>query len=152
MGTSLTWAWHFHMMRMSWVRYVGFSGWAFCSLPPLAPWDLPSVQFSHSVVSDSLRPHGLQHTRLPWYHQLPEFTQTHVCWVGDAIQPSHPLVIPFSSFLQSFPASFVTGSQSIGVSVSASVLPMSIQDWFPLGWVVWSPYCPQDSQESSLIL
>ena len=50
-----------------------------------------SVQFSCSVVSDSLRPHGLQHARLPVHYQLPEFTQTHVHWVGDAIQPSHPL-------------------------------------------------------------
>ena len=53
-----------------------------------------SVQFSHSVVSDSLRPHGLQHPGLPVHHQLPEFTQTHVHWVGDAIQPSHPLLSP----------------------------------------------------------
>ena len=50
-----------------------------------------SVQFSHSVVSNSLWPHGLQHARLPWHHQLPEPTQTHVHWVSDAIQPSHPL-------------------------------------------------------------
>ena len=77
---------------------------------------------------------------LPVYHQLPEFTQTHVHWVGDAIQPSHPAV-PFSSCLQSFPASgsfqvsqfFASGGQSIGVSASVSVLPVNIQDWFPLG-------------------
>ena len=53
-----------------------------------------SVQFSHSVVSESLRPHGLQHARPPVHHQLPEFTQTHVHWVGDAIQPCHPLSSP----------------------------------------------------------
>ena len=53
-----------------------------------------SVQFSHSVVSNSLWPHGLQHTGLPVHHQLPEFTQTHVHWVSDAIQPSHPLSSP----------------------------------------------------------
>ena len=55
-----------------------------------------SVQFSHSVVSDSLWPHGLQHTRLPCpslSHSLPEFAQTHVHWVGDAIQPSNPLLL-----------------------------------------------------------
>ena len=76
---------------------------------------------------------------LPVHHQLPEITQTHVHRVGDAIQPSHP--DPFSSHLQSFPASgsfpksqfFASGGQSIGVSASASVLPMNIQDWFPLG-------------------
>ena len=55
---------------------------------------IPSVQFSHSVVSNSLWPHGLQHARLPWHHQLPKPTQTHVHWVGDAIQPSHALLSP----------------------------------------------------------
>ena len=81
---------------------------------------------------------------LPVHHQLPESTQTHVCWVGDAIQPSHP-VIPFSSRLQSFLASgsfqmsqfFPSGGQSIGVSASTSVFPMKSQDWFPLGWTSW---------------
>ena len=81
---------------------------------------------------------------LPFYHQLPELAQTHVHRVGDAVQPSHPL-IPFSSCLQSSPASgsfpmsqfFASGGQSIGVSASASVLPMNIQDWFPLGWTGW---------------
>ena len=75
------------------------------------------------------------------HHYLPELTQTHVHRVGDAIQPSHPLSSPFSSRFQSFPASgsfqkshfFASGGQSIGVSVLASVLPMNIQDWFPLG-------------------
>ena len=167
-----------------------------------------SFQFSHSVVSDSLRPHGLQHARLPcpsptsrvysnscplsrWchpisssvipfssrlqslpasvqfssvaqscstlcdpmncsmpglpvHHQLLEFTQTHVHWIGD---PSNHLisVVPFSSHLQSFPASgsfqmsqfFTSGGQSTEVSASASVLPMNIQDWSPLGWTGW---------------
>ena len=80
------------------------------------------------------------------HHQLPEFTQTHLHWVGDAIQPSiSSSVIPFSSCLQSLPASgsflmsqlFTSGGQSIGVSASASVLPMNIQDWSPLGWTGW---------------
>ena len=57
-----------------------------------------SVQFSHSVLSNSLWPEGPQHTRLPVHHQLPEFTQTHVHWVGDAIQPSHPLSFPSPTF------------------------------------------------------
>ena len=78
---------------------------------------------------------------LPVHHQLLEFTQTHVHWVGDAIQPSHPNITPFSSCPQSFPASgsflmsqlFASGGQNIGVSASTSVLPMNIQDWFPLG-------------------
>ena len=55
---------------------------------------ISSVLFSRSVVFDYLRLHGLQHTRLPVHHQLPEFTQTHVHWLGDAIQPSHPLSSP----------------------------------------------------------
>ena len=82
---------------------------------------------------------------LPVPHQLPESTQTHVHWVSDAIQLSHPLVIAFSSCLQSFPASgsfqmsqlFASGSQSIGVSASTSVLPVNTQDWSPLGWTGW---------------
>ena len=81
---------------------------------------------------------------LPVYHQLLEFTQTHVHWVGDAIQPSHP-VIPFSSCPQSFPASgsfqmsqlLASGGQSIGVSTSTSVLPMNTKDWSPLGRTGW---------------
>ena len=80
---------------------------------------------------------------LPVCHQFPEFTPTHVHWVGDAIQPSHPL--SFSSHLQSLPASgsfqmsqlFPSGGQSIGVSASTSDLPMNIQDRFPLGWTAW---------------
>ena len=80
----------------------------------------------------------------PVHHQLPELAQTHVHRVGDAIQPSHP-VVPFSFCLQSFPASgsfpmsqlFASGGQSVGVSASASVLTMNIQDWFSLGWTGW---------------
>jgi len=79
----------------------------------------------------------------PVHHQLLELAQTHVHRVSDAIQPSHPLSSPFSSCPQSFPALgsfqmnqfFESGGQSIGVS--ASVLPMNIQDWFPLGWTGW---------------
>ena len=102
---------------------------------------MSSVQFSRSVVSASLRPHGLQPARLP-YHQLLELAQTHVHRVGDAIQIILSSIDPFSSCLQSFPASgffpmsqfFTSDSQGIGVSASTSVLPMNIQDWFPLGW------------------
>ena len=97
---------------------------------------LSSVQFSRSV-SAYLRPHGLQHTGFPIHHQLLELAQTHVHRVSDAIQPSHP-PFPLFSCLQSFPVSasfqmshfFPLGGQSIGAS--ASVLPMNIQDWFPL--------------------
>ena len=82
---------------------------------------------------------------LPVHHQLLEFTQTHVHWVGDAIQPSHPLLSPSPLAFNLFPASgsfqmsqfFISGGQSIGVSASASVLPMNTQDWSPLGWTGW---------------
>ena len=104
-----------------------------------------SVQFSHSVVSDSLRPHESQHARPPCPSQTPG-VYSDSCplsrWCHPAISSS---VIPFSSCPQSLPASgpfpmsqlFALGGQSIGVSASASVLPMNIQDWFPLGWTGW---------------
>ena len=81
---------------------------------------------------------------LPVHHQLPEFTKTHVHWVSDAIQPSHPLSSPSPpasnpSQHQSFPMSqlFAWGGQSIGVSALASVLPKNTQDWSPLEWTGW---------------
>ena len=116
--------------------------------------DTDSVQFSRSVVSDSLWPHGLQHARLTCSSPIPRAC-SNSCplsrWCHPTISSS---VIPFSSCLQSFPASrsfpvdqfFASGGQSIGVSASASVLPINIQYWF---WWVWSPCCPRDSQESS---
>ena len=131
-----------------------------------------SVQFSCSVMLKSLWPHGLQHAKLPcpsptlriysnsyplsqWYHAI-----------------ILSFVVPFSSCLESFPASgsfpvgqfFVSSGQSIGVSASASVLPMNIQDWFPLGWTglislqskrlsrVFSKLTPQFKSINSLAL
>ena len=97
--------------------------------------------FSHSVMSDSLQPHGLQHIRLPCPSPS-SGTCSYSCPLSQWCHPtSSSSVIPFSSCLQSFPASgsfqmsqfFPSGGQSIGVSASASVLPMNIQDWFPLG-------------------
>ena len=100
------------------------------------PWFLFFIflLFSHSVVFNSLQCQGLQQARLLCPLYLLEFAQTHVHWVGDAIQPSHP-VSPFSSCPQSFPASgsfpmnrlFTSDGQSIGASASVSVLPMNIQ-------------------------
>ena len=97
-----------------------------------------SVQFSSFAQSCPTLCDPMNHSTpgLPVHHQLPEFTQTHVHQIDDAIQPSHPLSIPFSSCLQSFPASgsfhmsqlFASGGQSIGVSASISVLPMNTQD------------------------
>ena len=79
------------------------------------------------------------------HHCLLEFVQTHVHWVSDAIQLSHPLSPSSALALNLFSASgffpvsqfFASGGQSIGASASASVLPMNIQDWFPLGWTGW---------------
>ena len=82
---------------------------------------------------------------LPVYHQLLEFTQTHVHWVGDAIQPSHPLSTSFPPApnpsqhqgLFQWVSSSHQVAKSIAVSASASVFPMNNQDWFPLGWTGW---------------
>ena len=104
-----------------------------------------SVQLSRSVVSDSLRPHGLQHARPPCPSPTPG-VYSNSCLVSQWCHPTiSSSVIPFSSCLQSFPASgffqmsqfFTSGCQSIGVSASESVLPMNIQDWFPWGWTGW---------------
>ena len=103
------------------------------------------VQFSHSVVSDSLRPHGLQHTRLPCPSPTPRAC-SNSCPSSPWWHPTIPSsVVPFSSHSQSFPASgsfpmsqfFASGGQTIGASASTSVLPMNVQDWFPLGWTGW---------------
>ena len=80
--------------------YIVYTLWIPSESPGLhlcTSWFLciSSVQFSCSVVSDSLQPHRLKHTRLPAHHQLPELAQTHVPQVSDAIQPSHPLSSPY---------------------------------------------------------
>ena len=104
-----------------------------------------SVQFSCSVMSNSLQPHGLQHARPPCPSPTPGVYSNSSPlsrWCHPAISPA---VVPFSFCLQSFPESgsfqmnqfFASGAQSIGVSASASVLPMNIQDWFPLGLIGW---------------
>ena len=103
------------------------------------------VQFSCSVMSKSLWPHGLQHARPPCPSPTPSvYSNSHPLsrWCHPTISSS---VIPFSSHLQSFPASgsfqmsqlFASGGQSIGVSASTSVLPMHNWDWSPLGWTGW---------------
>ena len=115
------------------------------------------VHFSCSVMFDYLQRHGLQLARPPCLSPTPR-VHSNLCalsrWCHPTIPPS---VIPFSSCLQSFPASasfpmsqfFPSGGQSIGVSALASVLPMNIQNWFPLDGLVGSPCSPRDSQESS---
>ena len=106
---------------------------------------LAQVQFSRSVVSDSLQPHESQRSRPPCPSPTPR-VYSNSCpsswWCHPAISSS---VIPFSSCPQSLPASgsfpvsqlFTWGGQSIGISASVSVLPMNTQDWSPLGWTGW---------------
>ena len=109
-----------------------------CS-PRLGLLSLLNAQFSHSVMSHSLWPHGLQHTRLPWPSPTLGACSNSCPYSGDAIQPSHPLSSPSPSAfnlsqhqdLFQWVSSSPSGGQSIGVS--ASVLPMNIQDRFPLG-------------------
>ena len=108
-------------------------------------WVISSVQFIRSVVSDFFWPHGLQHTRPPCPSPTPRAC-SNSCpsswWCHLTISSS---VFPFFTCLQSFPASgsfpvsqfFTSGGQTIGVSALASVLPMNIQDWLPLGWTGW---------------
>ena len=111
--------------QILWVNIKGHSFWIICcSVTQLCP-----------TLCD---PMDCSTPGFPVLHQLQELAQTYVYWVSEAIQPSHP-VIPFSSSLQSFPASgsfplrrnFESGGQSIGVSASVSIPSMHIQDWFP---------------------
>ena len=114
-------------------------------LGSLSTGSFSSAQFSHLVVSDSLWPHELQHARPPCPLPTPA-VHPNSClsswWCNPAIISS---VVPFSSCPQTLPASesfpmsqlFAWGGQSIGVSASASVLPMNTQDWSPLGWTGW---------------
>ena len=104
-----------------------------------------TIQFSCSVVYDSLQPHGLQHTRPPCPSPIPR-VYSNSCPLRQWCHPTiSSCVIPFSTRLQSFPALgsfqmsqlFASGGQSIGVSASISVLPMNIQDLFPLGCTGW---------------
>ena len=117
---------------------------------------ISSVQFSHPVMCNSLQSHGLQHTMLPCPSPIPGAC-SNSCplsqWWYPTISSS---VVPFSSCLQFFPASgsfpgsqfFISGGQSIGASALASVLPMNIQGWYPLGWTGWISLLSRGLQES----
>ena len=101
-----------------------------------------SVQFSHSIMSESLRPHGLQHARLPCPSPTPGACSNSCPWSRWCPPTISYSVVPFSSCFQSFPVSgyllrskfFASDGQSIGVLTSSSVLPMNTQGWFPLGF------------------
>ena len=148
-------------MRKKWL-IVGTQGSLYMNKRRLSrhltlPISLFLLLFTSSVVSDSLWPHELQHTRIPRLHGLPEFAQTHVHWISDAIQPPHPPSSPspptldlshhqglfqWVSFCIRWPK-YWSFSFSISPSNEYSGL-----DWFPLGWT-GSPCSPRDSQESS---
>ena len=112
---------------------------------PLSLGNFSSVQFSHSVMSNSLLSHGPQHARPPCLSPVPR-VYSHSWALSQWCHPTiSSSVIPFFSSLQSFPALgsfqisqfFASGGQSIGISASTSVPPMNIQDRFPLGWTGW---------------
>ena len=122
--------------------------WPFSSLIQLPVWHLTfhvsSVQFNHSLVSNSLRPHGLQHARSPCLWQTPG-VYSNSCpssrWchptISSSVIPSPP-TFNLSQHQGLFQCQFFASSgQRIRISASASVLPMNIQDWFPLGWTDW---------------
>ena len=120
-------------------------------------FNFSTVQFSRSVVSDSLWPHELQYARPPC-PSLTAGVHPNPCSLSQWCHPTiSSSVAPFSSCPQSFPASgsfqmsqlFTSGSQSTGVSASTSVLPMNTQDWFPLKWTGWISLQSGDSQEFS---
>jgi len=112
---------------------------------------ISSLQFSHSVMSDSLQPHEPQHIRLPCPSPTPG-VYPNSCPLSRWCHPTFSsFVVLFSSCLQSFPASgsfpmsqlFISGGQIIGVSPLTSVLPMNTWDWSPLGWTGWTSLIAQ---------
>ena len=120
-----------------------FCIFSFAVYEPDVPFS--SVHFSHTVMSDSLQPCRLQHARPPCPSSTPG-VHSNSCPLNQWWHPTISFsVVPFSSCLQSFPVSgsfqmshfFASGGRSIVVSASASVLPMNLQDWFPLGWTGW---------------
>ena len=138
------------------IQSIRFPTFSMGIKPACLPHHSVSVQFSSVAQSCPTLwdPMNRSTPGLPVHHQLPEFTQTHVRRVGDAIQPSHPLPSPSppapnpSQQQGLFPVSqlFAWGGQSTGVSASASVLPVNTQDWSPLGWTGGISLCDTLSQ------
>ena len=150
MGVAVQWVWSFSQARWKSSRYLLYS------IVLMVNSTISSVQFSSSVVSDNWWPHGLQHTRPPCLEPtLGAYSNS--CPLSQLCHPTiSSSVVPFSSHFQSFPASgsflmsqlFASGGQSIGASVSAPILQMNIQGWFPLR-LTGLPCGPRDSQEFS---
>ena len=138
------WILFLNMLLFVWLYLLSKYELQFFHWPIMCHLATSSVQFSCSVACDSLWPCGLKHARLPCPSPTPGAC-SNSCPSSQWCHPTiSSFVIPFSSCLQSFPASgsfpgsqfFASGGQSIGVSVSASVLPMNIQDWLPLGLII----------------
>ena len=139
--TCLLWPEGISLLHLCALKDHWILRFSFISYCLTASGSFSSVQFSHIVLSDSLQPHGPQHARLPCPSPTPR-VYSNSCplsrWCHPTISSS---LVPFSC-LQSFPESgsfqmsqlFASGGQSIRASASTSVLPMNIQDWFPLGW------------------
>ena len=114
----------------------------YCVVSIVTMVSMGSSQFSHSVMSDYLGPYGLRHTKLPCLSPTPGVC-SNSCPLSQWCHPTISSSVPFTSCLQSFPAwgsfpmsqFFESGGQNIGVSASTWVLPMNIQDWFPLGLI-----------------
>ena len=135
--------WGSFLLFLVYLQFISWMGAGFCRCFFYSCW---SVQFSSVTQScpTLCDPMNCSMPGLLVHHQLLESTQTHVHQVSDAIQPSHPLSSPCPPALnlsqhQGFPMNqpFASGGQSIGVSVSTSVLPMNTQDWSPLGCTGW---------------
>ena len=145
MRLQLYFSWGYNQMKicLGWMAYCQGArshSWHWCqlSVSRLFLWASPSVQFSCSVVSDSLRPHELQHTRPPCPSPTPRVHQNLCPLSWRCCSTISSSVLPFSSCPQSFPASgsfqmsqlFTSGGQSIWVSALTSVLPINRQDWY----------------------
>ena len=124
--------------------FTFFDIWKACVFVLVVTFLLSSVQFSHSVMSDSLWPHEPQHTRPPCPSPTPR-VYPNSCPLSQWCHPAISFSVTLFSCPQSFPASesfqisqlYAWGGQSIGVLASTSVLPMNTQDWSPLGWTGW---------------
>ena len=138
---------HTSLSHHRWVEVYSISTLLLMRRPLLVRAQFSSVQFSHSVVSNSLKPHEPQHARPPCPSPTPR-VHSNSCPLSQGCHPSiSSSIVPFSSCSQSYPVSgsfpmsqlFASGDQSIRVSASASVLPMNTQDLSPLGWTSWTP-------------
>ena len=131
-------------MVLRWFEHVTYIVHFISIIMTSAPLQISSIQFSRSVVSDSLRPHGPQHARPPCPSPTPR-AHPNPCPLNQWCHPTISSSVPFFFCPQSFPTSgsfqmsqlFTWGGQSIGVSASKSVLAVNTQDWSPLGWTGW---------------